>query len=93
MKKIENISILTKGFQLYLSQRTKKINRTENIFLYLTSSSMEIENLIHIIKVQESLKLRQNKDILNLKTEIENFKKIKIKSLKYIHMIIIQILN
>ena len=74
MKKIENISFLTKGFQLYLSQRfNKKVNNTENIFLYLTSSSMEIENLIHNLKIQEALKNRKDTEILNLKTELENY--------------------
>ena len=76
MKKIENISFLTKGFQLYLSQRfNKKVNNTENIFLYLTSSEMEIENLIHNLKIQEDFKNRKDKEILNLKTELENYQK------------------
>ena len=73
-RKIENLSYLTKGFQLYLSQRiNKKINRTENIFLYLDSTSMEIENLVNIIKIQEEEKNRQNKEMLNNKTEIEKY--------------------
>ena len=76
MKKINNITYLTKGFQLYLSQRiNKKRNKTENIFLYLTSSSMEIENLINNLKLQEGSKNRLNKEILNMKTDIDNYQK------------------
>ena len=75
-KAIDNISYLTNGFQLYLSQRiNKKINRTENIFLYLESSSMEIENLVNIIKIQEEDKNRKKKDFLNIKTEIEHYQR------------------
>jgi hypothetical protein len=76
MKKINNITYLTKGFQLYLSQRiNKERNKTENLFLYLTSSSMEIENLVNNLKLEESVKNRQNKEILNMKTEIDNYHK------------------
>ena len=76
MKKIENLTFLTKGFQLYLSQRIdKKINKAENIFLYLSSSSMEIENLVYNLKIQEEFIIRLDKEILNMETEIENYKK------------------
>ena len=75
MRETNTLSFLSSGFQVYLSQRiNKKINKTENIYLYLTSSSMEIENLINDLKDKESIIKRQNKEILNLKSEIENLK-------------------
>ena len=75
MRETNTLSFLSPGFQVYLSQRiNKKINKTENIFLYLTSSSMEIEKLINDLKEKESIIKRQNKEILNLKSEIENLK-------------------
>ena len=75
MRETNTLSFLSPGFQVYLSQRiNKKINKTENIFLYLTSSSMEIEKLINDLKDKESIIKRQNKEILNLKSEIENLK-------------------
>ena len=75
MRETNTLSFLSSGFQVYLSQRiNKKINKTENIYLYLTSSSMEIENLINDLKDKESIIKRQNKEILNLKSEKENLK-------------------
>jgi len=76
MRETNTLSFLSSGFQVYLSQRiNKKINKTENIYLYLTSSSMEIENLINDLKDKESIIKRQNKEILNfIKSEIENLK-------------------
>ena len=75
MRDPNTISFLSQGFQVYLSQRiNKEINKTENIFLYLTSSSMEIESLINDLKDKKNIINRQNKEILNLKSEIENLK-------------------
>jgi len=75
MRETNTLHFLSSGFQVYLSQRiNKKINKTENIYLYLTSSSMEIENLINDLKDKESIIKRQNKEILNLKSEKENLK-------------------
>lgn len=36
---------------------------------------MEIENLVYNLKIQEEFKIRQDKEILNMETEIENYKK------------------
>ena len=36
---------------------------------------MEIENLIHNLKIQEDFKKRKEKEILNLKTELKNYQK------------------
>ena len=75
MREPNTLSFLSPGFQVYLFQRiNKEINKTENIYLYLTSSLMEIENLINGLKDKESIINRQNKEILNLKSEIENLK-------------------
>ena len=76
MKNISNYNYLTKGFQEFLSQRiNKEMNLFENIYLFLSSSSMEIESLVNELKVQEEFNSRYQKNIINLNTEIENLEK------------------
>ena len=76
MKNISNYNYLSKGFQVFLTQRiNKEMNLFENIYLYLSSSSMEIESLVNELKVQEEFNNRYQKNIVNLHTDIENLQK------------------